>query len=110
LKAKWVPAVIEELCTGCGLCVEACGPQCLELENRVATLPRPNDCGSEEHCIAGCPEDAIHMRWVPMDGNHEFGVWRESEGSEPHPPSTNKDFTPAKRHGVKIATPSRTNL
>jgi Na+-translocating ferredoxin:NAD+ oxidoreductase RNF subunit RnfB len=51
---------------------------CLELENRVATLPRPDDCGSEEHCIAACPDDAMHMRWVSTEGNEQFGFWRES--------------------------------
>ena len=82
MKAKWLPVIIEELCTGCGLCVEVCGSRCLELENRVATLPRPEDCGSEEHCIAACPEDAIHRRWVPMNGNEQFGLWQESEDLE----------------------------
>ncbi len=35
---------------------------------------RPTDCGSEERCIAACPEDAIHMRWVHVKGNEQFGV------------------------------------
>ena len=87
MKVKWLPVVIEELCTGCGLCVEACGPMCLELENRVATLPRPDDCGSEEHCIAACPEDAMLMRWVPTEGTEQFGLWRESEHPETEPQS-----------------------
>jgi ferredoxin len=38
---KWLPVVIEEFCTGCGLCVEACGPACLETKNQVAVLERP---------------------------------------------------------------------
>ena len=65
---KWLPAVIEEFCTGCGLCVEACEPACLETQSQVAVLERPDDCGSEEHCVSVCPEDAIHMVWLPAGG------------------------------------------
>lgn len=77
---KWLPAVIEEFCTGCGLCVEACGPACLETQNQVAVLERPDDCGSEEHCVSACPEDAIHMVWLPTEGDQSIGIWRPSAG------------------------------
>jgi hypothetical protein len=63
---------------------------CLELEKRVAALPRPDDCGSEEHCIAAFPEDAMHMRWVPREGNEQFGLWREFEDPESEPQSVSK--------------------
>jgi Na+-translocating ferredoxin:NAD+ oxidoreductase RNF subunit RnfB len=79
LTHKWLPVVVEEACTGCGLCVAACGPACLETRNMVAILTRPEDCGSEEHCIRACPEDAIHMAWVPSEGDRGLGCWR-SEG------------------------------
>ena len=61
---KWLPVIVEDACTGCGLCVAACGPACLETQNLVAILTRPEDCASEEHCIRACPEDAIHMAWL----------------------------------------------
>jgi len=73
---KWLPAIVEEFCTGCGLCVAACGPACLETQNRVAALERPSDCGSEEHCISACPEEAIHMVWLPAEGDPSIGLWR----------------------------------
>jgi Na+-translocating ferredoxin:NAD+ oxidoreductase RNF subunit RnfB len=73
---KWLPAIIEEFCTNGGLCVAACGPACLETQNRVTVLERPYDCGSEEHCISACPEDAIHMVWLPSEGDHSIGLWR----------------------------------
>jgi Na+-translocating ferredoxin:NAD+ oxidoreductase RNF subunit RnfB len=79
--SKWIPVVIEELCSGCNLSVEACGPACLELET-VAVLARPDGCGSEEHCIGVCPEDAIHMLWVPMEGDPAIGLWRRSADPE----------------------------
>lgn len=74
--SKWLPAIIEEFCTGCGLCVAACGPACLETQSNVAVLERPNDCGSEEHCISACPEDAIRMVWMPAEGDPSIGLWR----------------------------------
>jgi Na+-translocating ferredoxin:NAD+ oxidoreductase RNF subunit RnfB len=80
--SKWIPVVVEELCSGCNLCVAACGPACLELEANVAVLARPNVCGSEEHCIGVCPEDAIHMAWVPMEGDRTIGQWRLSADVE----------------------------
>ena len=76
---KWLPVVIEDSCTGCGLCVQACGPACLETRNLIAVLERPDECGSEEHCIAACPEDALYMAWVPCESNQSFGVWRTEE-------------------------------
>ena len=71
---KWLPVIDEELCTGCGLCVEACSPKCLSIVYRVAMLMCNTTCGSEGHCSAACPEDAIHMQWIPM-WNMNLGKW-----------------------------------
>lgn len=76
---KWLPVVVEDACTGCGLCVAACGPACLETQKLTAMLTRPEDCGSEEHCIRACPEDAIHMAWLPSEGDRSLGCWRSVE-------------------------------
>lgn len=75
MKFKWMPVIDADKCTGCNLCVEACGPQCLELVEGIAALPRPDECGSEEHCIGVCRDDAIHMQWVPFVGNESVGRW-----------------------------------
>ena len=72
---KWLPVVSEEACTGCGLCVAACGPACLETRNLVAVLERPQACGSEEHCVRACPKDAIRMAWLPSEGDTMIGLW-----------------------------------
>jgi hypothetical protein len=53
-----------------------CGVKCLEIAEGIAGLPRPDICGSEEHCITECRDDAIHMPWVPMEGNEAVGAWR----------------------------------
>lgn len=75
LTYKWLPVVDEELCTGCGLCAEACGPKCLGITNDVATLLCADKCGSEEHCLPACPEAAIKMQWIPLRGDANVGMW-----------------------------------
>ena len=44
--------------------------------NGVAELTEPETCGSEEHCITECRDDAIQMAWVPMEGDPAIGQWR----------------------------------
>ncbi len=77
---KWLPVVDELRCTGCNLCVEACGPKCLEIQGSLAVLARPFACGSEEHCIAPCPENAIRMVWLRLEGDRSVGKWRLRRG------------------------------
>ena len=77
---KWLPVVNEDLCTGCGACVEVCGPRCLTILDGVAVLASPYICGSEEHCIAPCPEACIQMAWVPLEGDRSAGKWRTVGG------------------------------
>jgi NAD-dependent dihydropyrimidine dehydrogenase PreA subunit len=77
---KWLPVIVNERCTGCGLCVDACGPTCLAMEDQIAVLIRPDQCGSEEHCIEPCQDDAIHMEWVPLAGDRTAGHWARVPG------------------------------
>jgi MinD superfamily P-loop ATPase len=77
---KWLPVIDEELCTGCGLCVKACRPDCLGIVDGVAMLLSAESCGSEEHCVAACAEDAIHMQWIPMRGDGSVGRWQILDG------------------------------
>jgi hypothetical protein len=41
----------------------------------IPTLVLPDTCGSEEHCIVVCRDDAIRMAWLPFDGNKSVGEW-----------------------------------
>lgn len=79
MKFKWLPVVDVEACTGCGKCVEACGPRCLAIFDNLAVLSEPERCGSEEHCIEPCPEQAIRMAWLPWQGNEAVGAWRAAD-------------------------------
>lgn len=76
---KWIPVVDAENCTGCNLCIEACGPDCLELIDDCAVLTVPDACGSEEHCIPVCEFDAIRMEWIEMEGDRGRGAWKTAE-------------------------------
>ena len=77
MDSKWRPIVLEEQCIGCGLCVDACGPESLAMEDGIAVLAFPDTCGSEEHCISACPVDAIEMAWLRFSGDRSVGQWRE---------------------------------
>jgi Na+-translocating ferredoxin:NAD+ oxidoreductase RNF subunit RnfB len=76
---KWIPAILADACTGCGLCVEACGPRSLAIVEKIATLAFPDTCGSEEHWVSACPENAIQMIWAPFSGDMGAGQWRKVE-------------------------------
>jgi MinD superfamily P-loop ATPase len=80
---KWMPTILEDRCTGCGLCVEACGPKSLVMADGIAVLAFPDTCGSEEHCIAVCMDEAIQMAWLPFSGNRTVGRWNEGIDREP---------------------------
>src|ERR1039457_5470864 len=80
---KWMPVVDADKCSGCELCVNACGPKCLEMQLGLAVLTVPEASGSEEHCIGLCADDAIHMAWLPWIGNASRGKWRSLP--QPHP-------------------------
>jgi Na+-translocating ferredoxin:NAD+ oxidoreductase RNF subunit RnfB len=73
---KWMPAIDEDKCSGCMLCLGACGPACLQMDNALAVLTLPEVCGSEEHCISVCADDAIQMAWLPWTGDASRGKWR----------------------------------
>ena len=75
---KWLPVVLEERCTGCGLCVDVCGPKSLTMAEGIAVLTFPDTCGSEEHCISACRDEAIQMVWLPFWGDKSVGKWSEN--------------------------------
>lgn len=60
--------VSEELCKGCGICVEYCPPRVIELSDRIsprgyhpAVLRDPNGCTGCAICGKVCPDLAIEV-------------------------------------------------
>lgn len=62
-KTKAEISIDTELCSGCGLCVEVCSDNSLELfSGKVRENPDPFfGCIACGHCMAICPEDAIEI-------------------------------------------------
>ena len=56
------PIVEEELCTGCGKCVEVCPVETIELINGKSIIHSENCIGCGE-CYTHCPEKAITMNF-----------------------------------------------
>jgi uncharacterized Fe-S center protein len=80
---KWLPAVLEERCTGCALCIEACDSECLEMDRRLAVLSSSDSCGSDAECVEVCADGAMEMRWVELEGDPAVGRWSETAEEEP---------------------------
>ena len=57
--------VDEEVCTGCGLCVDIC-PEVFQLEGDVAQViadPVPNDAADTcQEAVESCPVEAISVK------------------------------------------------
>ncbi len=54
-----IPVVDEELCDGCGACVEACHTNAVEIVNGKAAFVRAEDCDYCTDCESLCPKGAI---------------------------------------------------
>lgn len=55
------PEVVEEECTGCEVCVEACRVNSIEIEDNLAIIDL-NKCKNCDMCVRACPFDAIHKK------------------------------------------------
>jgi NAD-dependent dihydropyrimidine dehydrogenase PreA subunit len=78
---KWLPIIDADRCSGCGTCVELCGPACLGVPVDHAVLEYPDVCKSEGRCVRVCPERAIRMEWVPFEGKSRRGLFRSPDAS-----------------------------
>jgi len=54
-----LPLINEEICTGCGKCVEACPSGALDLVEGHAAIVRPELCSYCGDCEELCPKGAI---------------------------------------------------
>ncbi len=56
------PEINADECTGCGICVDECPNECLELdEEDVAKLVKAEICDGCATCEESCPTEAISM-------------------------------------------------
>lgn len=73
---KWVPIIDEAECTGCSACVDACDPQSLVIQEKLAVLTSPETCEScGEECIPTCTVECMQMAWVEVQGDTSIGRW-----------------------------------
>lgn len=54
-----VPIIDTALCTGCGLCVEACPTGALAMKDKLAVVARPDACQYNGYCERICSTQAI---------------------------------------------------
>lgn len=48
-----------DLCVGCGICVEMCPEEVLELQDEIATVVNPDNCIECEACQVNCEYEAV---------------------------------------------------
>ncbi len=54
------PVVNKAECTGCGICIDECPMEAIELVDGVAQINNDN-CSNCQACVAECPVDAIKV-------------------------------------------------
>jgi len=61
--AQGQKAIIDEsLCTGCGICIDVCPHQALEIVDGYAKLIKPDACDGTGECADSCPMQAITLK------------------------------------------------
>lgn len=53
--------IVDELCKGCGICVEFCPKKVLGLEHDVVKVLKEEDCIKCGQCELRCPDYAIYL-------------------------------------------------
>ncbi len=54
------PKVNSEICTGCGICIDSCTMEAIELVDDVAFIDTAK-CNNCKICVDDCPNEAISL-------------------------------------------------
>jgi len=55
------PKIEKDCCTGCGICIDSCPTNSLELVDDISSLVRPDSCTGCAACADACPLECIKM-------------------------------------------------
>jgi ferredoxin len=55
------PVIDADECTGCGLCVDVCEHEVLDLVDDIAAIVKAGECTGCADCSEECPVEAITM-------------------------------------------------
>ena len=65
-----LPNIDLDLCTACGLCIERCPTQAVEMSGERPVIARPEDCVYCGLCEEMCPEEAISLKYEIVLSSH----------------------------------------
>jgi NAD-dependent dihydropyrimidine dehydrogenase PreA subunit len=72
----------QELCTGCGVCVDACAPGAIQVVDQRAVI-EADLCTQCEACAEACPNEAITV--IPMPAQSMTSMVLPASNSRPVP-------------------------
>jgi len=91
--------VHEELCIGCGICVDACPMKILEIEDDICIMTDESKCLECGTCIRECPKDAIVIPGVKLSEEKEKRAKKEPVASSvSRKDEADEKFTPILQH------------
>jgi ferredoxin len=67
------PEIIEDLCTGCGICVDACPNDALHMVEGIPRFDPAVECEYCGECEAACPTEAVRREFLIVFGQPNVG-------------------------------------
>lgn len=55
------PVINTDECSGCGICVDECPNNVLELNDDIASVANEDDCDGCATCVEECPMECIEI-------------------------------------------------